>query len=269
MRTVSIIPFVFLGLSLSATLSAAPPAETEEEAKTDLPKAAVTSIAPEELADFEAYPPKVQELVRQALALTRQNLTYRFGSSDPKLGGMDCSGTIYHLLQGLGVRDVPRQSDQICGWVRQSAALHRTLHVDSLAHAEFADLKPGDLLFWSSTYSTGPREIPVSHVMLYLGKMKATGKPVVFGASDGRSYEGQRRTGVSVFDFALPKPESKAQFYGYGMVPGIGGSGPSPDEHVIASKAIMRAGTQIVAKTAPVEEIRRAELATVEPPRQN
>jgi hypothetical protein len=57
--------------------------------------------------------------------------------------------------------------------------------------------------------------------MLYLGKRKSGDKPVVFGASDGRRYEGQSRCGVSVFDFELPKPGGKVAFYGYGPVPGL------------------------------------------------
>jgi hypothetical protein len=44
----------------------------------------------------------------------------------------------------------------------------------------------------------------------------------VFGASDGRTYDSERRNGVSVFDFSLPKQEKKSEFYGYGPVPGLG-----------------------------------------------
>jgi hypothetical protein len=44
---------------------------------------------------------------------------------------------------------------------------------------------------------------------------------VVFGASDGRTYDNERRNGVSVFDFSLPKKGNKSEFYGYGPVPGF------------------------------------------------
>ena len=57
--------------------------------------------------------------------------------------------------------------------------------------------------------------------MMYLGTVKRTGRPVVFGASDGRYYGGQRRSGVSVFDFNMPRSGSKAAFFGYGSIPGM------------------------------------------------
>ena len=160
--------------------------------------AVVTSIEPEALAGFEHYAPQLQQLIRDALALTKLNLTYTFGASNPKQGGMDCSGTIWYLLNNAGLKAVPRQSNEIAGWVQSNTLLHRTATADSLKHPEFSALQPGDLLFWTGTYETAPRKIPVTHVMLYLGKLKKSGRAVVFGASDGRVYQGERRTGVSV-----------------------------------------------------------------------
>jgi cell wall-associated NlpC family hydrolase len=190
--------------------------------------AAVSSIAPEELEGFEAYPVETQQLIRRSLELTTQNLRYQFGSADPKAGGMDCSGTMYRVLQDSGIKDVPRQSDEICRWVMRRARLYRTEETSTLKDKSLSALKPGDLLFWTGTYDTSsPRELPISHVMLYLGTRKKDGKPVVFGASDGRSYDGQRRNGVSVFDFVMPKRDGKAAFYGYGPVPGLKTSAPT------------------------------------------
>lgn len=184
--------------------------------------AAVSTMLPEELAGFEAYPPALQQVVRKALELTTQNLRYQFGSSDPKAGGMDCSGTMCHVLQNSGIKGVPRQSDEICRWVMRNAVIYRTENTASLKNTAFSALHPGDLLFWTGTYDTGgTRELPITHVMLYLGKRKKDGKPIVFGASDGRSYNGERRNGVSVFDFSLPQRGSKASFFGYGPIPGI------------------------------------------------
>jgi cell wall-associated NlpC family hydrolase len=185
--------------------------------------AAVSSIEPEELSNFDHYAPQIKQLVRNALELTKLNLTYTFGSADPLQGGMDCSGTIVHLLKGLGMKGVPRQSNEICAWVQDRTLLHRvTTAADTLKHPQFSALQPGDLLFWSGTYVTAPRKIPVTHVMIYLGKLKKTGKHVVFGASDGRAFQGARRTGVSVFDFSLPRLGSTSEFYGYGLIPAIG-----------------------------------------------
>jgi len=176
----------------------------------------------EDLDGFETYPAALQNVVRKALELTTQNLRYTFGSSDPKAGGMDCSGTIYRLLMDNGVKDVPRQSDEICRWVLKESVLYRTENTVKLQDLTFSALKPGDLLFWTGTYETSvPRELPITHVMIYLGKRKDTGKPVIFGASDGRTYEGERRNGVSIFDFPIPKRESRAAFYGYGPIPGL------------------------------------------------
>lgn len=190
--------------------------------KEPVKPAAVSSMTAEELAGFEGYAPELQSLVRKALDLTKMNLRYQFGSAEPKAGGMDCSGAIYYLLRDSGVKSVPRQSDEMCRWVMRRGVLYRTENVASLDETPFKALMPGDLLFWTGTYETStPRELPISHVMMYLGKRKKDGKAVVFGASDGRSYEGQRRNGVSVFDFALPQRTAKSEFFGYGAIPKI------------------------------------------------
>lgn len=197
-----------------------PPAESGVLAvatvKGENNKAAVSTLEPDEIEGFNGYPAPMQRLITDALALTKLNLAYKFGSADPKSGGMDCSGTIYHLLKSLGVDDIPRQSNEVCEWSMRTSILYRTEHVGTLADQAFSALKPGDLLFWTGTYETSsPREVPVTHVMIYLGKRREGGKPVVFGASDGRTFDGARRNGVSVFDFPLPRPGSKAEFYGY------------------------------------------------------
>jgi cell wall-associated NlpC family hydrolase len=183
------------------------------------PPAQVSTLEITDLAALDTQTPEVRQRIAAALALTKLNLTYRFGSSEPAQGGMDCSGTIYHLLRALGHTDVPRQSDQIAQWVIDKGSWTPTQAPASLDDPVFAALKPGDLLFWGGTYASTQRTLPVTHVMLYLGKHRITQKPVVFGASDGRSYAGQRRTGVSVFDFALPKVDAKASFMGYGPPP--------------------------------------------------
>lgn len=183
--------------------------------------AVVSSLEISELSDFEQQPEPVKKLIRAALALTKLNLTYAFGSSDPKLGGMDCSGTIYHLLIEQGFKETPRQSDEMGEWLKKKSLLNRVDQADSLSQAAFAALKPGDLIFWSGTYETAQRQLPITHVMLYLGKHQVTKKPVIFGASDGRSYEGQKRTGVGVFNLTMPKADGKSRLYAYGSVPGL------------------------------------------------
>jgi hypothetical protein len=47
------------------------------------------------------------------------------------------------------------------------------------------------------------------------------------GASDGRTYQGESRYGVSVFDFKMPVPAKTNEgrltptFVGYGHIPGL------------------------------------------------
>ena len=196
-------------------------AQPKVEEKTKPPPAAVSSIASDELADFDHYTPELKALVEDSLALTHLNLAYTFGGSSPTDGGMDCSGTIYYLLTQRGIKDVPRSSDEICEWVRERSGLHLAPDGVELSNEAFSALRPGDLLFWTGTYETLPRKLPVSHIMMYLGTLKSNGKPVVVGSSDGRSFQGSRRSGVSVFDFSMPRAGSKAAFYGYGTIPGL------------------------------------------------
>lgn len=203
--------------SLCAILTCVHTASAEEVRKP----AAVTSLETTDLADFDEQPEPIKTLIQRALKLTKLNLTYVFSSSDPKLGGMDCSGTIYHLLIKQGLTQTPRQSDEMGQWLQDNGTLNRTDKADSLTHAAFAALKPGDLIFWSGTYKATVRSLPITHVMLYLGKHMITKKPVIFGASDGRFYEGQKRTGVSVFNLTMPKVDSKVSIYGFGSVPSL------------------------------------------------
>ena len=86
---------------------------------------------------------------------------------------------------------------------------------------ELNDLRPGDLLFWMGTYDV-QRDPPISHTMIYLGTEKATHKAVMVGSTDGRSYDGKSRWGVSVFDFkANTQKKSRAAFVGYASIPGL------------------------------------------------
>jgi hypothetical protein len=190
---------------------------------TPLP-AVVTPLMTGELEDFESNPPAIRHLLEAALALTRKNLTYLYGSSDPANGGMDCSGTIFHLLRAVGIDDVPRTASGQYVWTRKAGEFQPVVsrRADSF---ELDALRPGDLLFWTGTYAI-ERDPPVTHTMIYLGRLKADGRQVMFGASDGRSFGGRKMWGVSVFDFVLPKPPQKGAgpgsvFIGYARIPGL------------------------------------------------
>jgi len=182
--------------------------------------AEVSSLKPEEIREFAEQPAAIQAMLRYALSLTERNSGYQYGSGDPDQGGMDCSGTVAHILQHEGFKS-PRQSNEIYLWVEQAGNLKRLRGPKTLEDRGFAELRPGDILFWEGTYEVGKRKPPTSHVMIYLGHLKSNGNPVMVGASSGRYFAGKARHGVSVFDFVLPSGRGDSKFVGYGPVPGL------------------------------------------------
>ncbi len=186
------------------------------------------TLSPEAITNFESYPPKVQKLLTSALELTTRNLDYKYGSADPANGGMDCSGFVYYVLNQNGVAPyVPDDSKDQYIWLR-SAGTFQPVVSGKDDSFELKELKPGDLLFWSGTYSS-ERDPPITHAMIYLGCEKKTGARVMVGASDGGTYQGQQRFGVSVFEFKMPQTENseayegreRPRFIGYGHIPGL------------------------------------------------
>jgi len=183
------------------------------------------SLSPDAIEGYEKYPPKVRQILDAGLALTKENLGYTYGSADPANGGMDCSGFIYYVLKQNGFPEVPRDSSQQYVWVRKAGDFNAVVSrkEDSF---ELNDLKPGDLLFWRGTYNID-RDPPITHTMIYLGREKRTNKRVMVGSSDGRTYDGKQRWGVSVFDFKMPPPPQSGDakispvFVGYGRIPGL------------------------------------------------
>jgi peptidoglycan DL-endopeptidase CwlO len=207
---------------------AASPTETPSPSRSPHPQkkgAPNVTLSPNEIAGFDNYPARVQQILDAGLALTKENLGYTYGSADPANGGMDCSGFIYYLLTENGFKDVPRDSSQQYVWVRKAGDFNAVLsrHEDTF---ELDTLKPGDLLFWSGTYNID-RDPPITHTMIYLGREKRTNKRVMIGSSDGRTYDGKQRWGVSVFDFKMPPPPQSGDakispvFVGYGRIPGL------------------------------------------------
>jgi cell wall-associated NlpC family hydrolase len=225
--------------------------DTEPAAKRE--HAPSATVEPEAIAEFAEQPPRIQQLIRDAIDLTRRNLTYTFGSADPDKGGMDCSGTIYYLLRAHGFDDVARDSSGQYLWARKSGACFPVVSKNPES-VEFKEMLPGDLMFWTGTYQTS-RDVPISHVMLYLGREKVGGKRIMFGASDGRSYNGVPRWGVSVFDFKMPKPDgenveqAKVDFVGYARIPGL--RNPAPSEAAEQTPPPSKAAPQKSRKTAP------------------
>jgi cell wall-associated NlpC family hydrolase len=210
-----------------ATIS--PANSTKSEAKpgpspsAKLLAAPNAAIAPEEIMEFHAQPAGVRKLIESSLDLARQNLTYTFGSADPANGGMDCSGFIYYVLRQHGFTEVPRDVGGLYVWMRKAHGFRAVISrkPDSF---EMDELLPGDLLFWIGTYAT-EHDPPVTHTMIYLGTEKASGAKIMVGSSDGRTYHGQKRNGVGVFDFIMPRTpieaDPRSTFIGYARIPGL------------------------------------------------
>ncbi len=139
---------------------------------------------------------------------------------------MDCSGFIFYVLTQAGMKDVPRDSSQLYVWVRKAGNFVPVISQKEDSF-ELDALKPGDLLFWTGTYSID-RDPPITHVMIYLGRQKGSDRRIMVGASDGRTYEGESRYGVSVFDFKVTRPSRTQEgrltptFVGYGRIPALG-----------------------------------------------
>lgn len=187
--------------------------------------AGVATVSPNEIEGFENSPPAVRALVANALDLTARNLDYTYGSADPANGGMDCSGFVYYVLKQSGVSEVPRDASQQYAWLRKAGRFQAVLSRSDDSF-ELDALKPGDLLFWTGTYNI-ERDPPVTHSMIYLGREKGTERRIMVGASDGRTYLGESRYGVSVFDFKISRAGANGEgkltpsFVGYGSIPGL------------------------------------------------
>jgi cell wall-associated NlpC family hydrolase len=130
------------------------------------------------------------------------------------------------VLRENGFSDVPRAANEQYVLVRKADEFDAVLSKKKQTF-ELDALKPGDLLFWTGTYVT-ERDPPVTHSMIYLGTQKGTGRQrVMVGSSDGRTYAGKSRWGVSVFDFQGgqtsrdPSKVGRGGFVGYATIPGI------------------------------------------------
>ncbi len=189
----------------------------------------VATISSGEIKGYDENAPEIRKVLDTALGLTNQDLKYTYGSADPKEGGLDCSGFIYYVLRENGAKDVPRDASGQYVWVRKAGNFRAVLS-NELDSFELDELKPGDLLFWTGTYDV-EKDPPVTHTMIYLGVNKETGKPLMLGASDGRTFEGKRMFGVSVFDFKTSSSKKAAtsgrhpRFVGYGRIPGLATGG--------------------------------------------
>lgn len=176
------------------------------------------------LIDFDDLEDQRKQLITECLRVAKENpwLKYQFGSAHPNQGGFDCSGAMYFVLQKLGYQ-VPRTSAGQYLWVQKAGKInHVRGRPENLQDKQFADLRPGDLVFWEGTYQpTDGRKVNITHVSIYLGKETKDGHPVMAGATKGRYYRGKRGDGYGVYDFKLPSKKSTSRVVGYGPPPGL------------------------------------------------
>jgi len=205
------------------------PTPTPAESSRESNAAPDATIAPDQIVEYSGELSRVRQFIDSALELTTQNLTYTYSSDDPANGGMDCSGFTAYVLRKNGYPDVPRDASGQYLWLRK-AGTFRAVLTQNTESFELDDLRPGDLLFWIGTYATD-HDPPITHTMIYLGVEKGTKHRIMVGSSDGRTYHGKSRWGVSVFDFSPTRSPhrsdssdtkpSRVLFIGYGRPPGL------------------------------------------------
>lgn len=179
-------------------------------------------IKPSALNEFESLTVERKTLVSTALSVAESNewIRYKFGGSTPANKGFDCSGAMHFVLKSLNY-EIPRSSSDQYLWLKTNDSITLiSANVTSIQDSAFKALLPGDLLFWSGTYTpTDGRMTKITHVGMYLGTEKKDGRAVMICSSKGRSYRGEARDGYGLFDFKLPRPTSKANFVGFGKPP--------------------------------------------------
>ena len=101
----------------------------------------------------------------RSIAEAQLGTPYVWGGSSP--GGFDCSGFVCYVLNQSGVRNVGRTTAQ---------GLY-----DLCSPVSPADARPGDLIFFTGTYSSGN---PVTHVGIYVGngQMIHAGDPIHYSS---------------------------------------------------------------------------------------
>ena len=154
--------------------------------------------------------PSGRQIVEISNDLSRKGIRYRFGGTDPRRG-LDCSATIQLVLNRAGVGGVPRVSQAQYDWLARSGTLGRGRSSSSV----LSSLRPGHLMFWGGTYRTRNK---VSHVMIYLGQDRRTGKHYMFGARS-KSTKGIHGHNVDVYE--IKSLNGSGRFIGYGAVPGV------------------------------------------------
>ncbi len=154
--------------------------------------------------------PTGTSFVQAALAFL--GTPYVWGGASPK--GFDCSGLVEYVLTKMGVKNVPRTSEQQYAWATPISA---------------SQLQPGDLVFLNF-----PGEMSPGHVMIWLGNDKVLQAP-------GTGQQVQ----VSKFSPKAPgQNEWGATVVGYGRIPGLSYQGEPATVAAPGGSATAAAGGQ-------------------------
>lgn len=112
---------------------------------------------------------------------------YQWGGAAP--GGFDCSGLVQYALEKLGLRNVPRTSEEQWAWVQ---------------HIPESQLAPGDLIF-----EQWPGEASPGHVAIYSGRGQ-----IIQAPAPGQNVQRDKWSPSIVHG-------EGGQIVGYGRVPGL------------------------------------------------
>jgi len=165
-------------------------------------------------------------LMSEALALQGQGIAY--GASVAVEGegerwSMDCSNAARYLISRTSGVELPRTASEQYEYVREHGRLKRVGGLFGGA----PDLKwwakrlrPGDLLFWEHTYKP-PRQPPVTHVMVYVGR-DDDGNLLMAGSQSSRGvgiYQLQPRVSYGGHGGFLGLFKKKGKLVAYGRLP--------------------------------------------------
>ena len=139
-------------------------------------------------------PDQHQKLVETCRWLSKQDLSYAQSwqpPGHPYVITMDCSNTVRYIVWRVFGFDIPRTaSDQYLYFKQRGKIRNVPIEPDGKVDSKklLAAMRSGDLLFWEWTYNV-PRDPPISHVMIYLGRKK-DGQAMVAGSS--QRMDGER-----------------------------------------------------------------------------
>ncbi|NDC80372.1 MAG: hypothetical protein EB090_03755 [Verrucomicrobia bacterium] len=160
-----------------------------------------------------ATPEQHQKLVETCRWLAAQNLAYSQSwqpPGHPYVITMDCSNTIRYIVWKVFGINLPRTaSDQYVVLRKKNKVRPVPWKADGSVDQDrlLTSMRSGDLLFWEWTYDV-PRDPPISHVMIYLGRKK-NGQAMMAGSS--QRHDGERGGGVDVYAFDPNAPCGNAK----------------------------------------------------------